>query len=255
MPTTTSQKRIEANRRNSQKSTGPRTPEGKSRSRFNRLQHGLAAKVTVLPGEDPAEFQDRVDAVMQSLAPQNQVEFELLERVAATTWSLQRANRAETARLCYLIRHEVIDREQRDKEEAAALGQRLLWDARGPWQGFPHSTSTGLKWEQRTSWSEDPADPNNPAVLLVRLERTAAGCNWLLDCWAQSRARLEPGEVWVATDQFKAARLLGKTPLDAVERPRRDPDLPGQLQAPARGHQGQCLHACYPRAHGKPARR
>ncbi len=217
----TSQKRIDANRQNAKKSTGPRTPEGKSRSRFNRLRHGLAATVPVLPGEDAAAFQARVDAVVETFAPQNQVEVDLLERVAATTWSFERATRAETARLGHNIRHDAIEREQREKEEAVTLGQRLLWDARGPWQLFPHSTSSGLKWERRISWSENPADPNNPALLVLRLERTVAGCRWLLDRWAELRARLEPGEVWVASDQFKSARLLGKQPLDAVD----DPDV------------------------------
>ncbi len=65
----TSQKRIDANRQNAKKSTGPRTPEGKSRSRFNRLQHGLAATVAVLPGEDAAVFQARVDAMVETFAP------------------------------------------------------------------------------------------------------------------------------------------------------------------------------------------
>ncbi|MGO9466805.1 MAG: hypothetical protein ACLQVF_21905 [Isosphaeraceae bacterium] len=215
----TSQKRIDANRKNAQRSTGPRTPEGKSRSRFNGLQHGLAATVPVLPGEDPAAFQARVDAVMDSFAPQNQVEVELLERVAATSWSLDRATRAEVARLSHKIRHDAIEREQRENEEAVALGQRLLWSARGPWQLYPHSVSMGLKWERRISWSENPADPNNPALLVTRLERTVAGCRWLLDRWAELWARLEPGEVCVAPDQFKATRLLGKQPLDAVDDP------------------------------------
>ncbi len=127
----TSQKRIDANRRNAQRSTGPRTPEGKSRSRFNGLRHGLAATVRVLPGEDPAAFQARVDAVVESFAPQNQVQVNLLERVAATTWSLERATRAEAAQLCHKIRHDAIEREQKEKEEALVVGQRLLWDARG----------------------------------------------------------------------------------------------------------------------------
>jgi len=221
MTTQTSQKRFDANRRNAEKSTGPRTPEGKSRSRFNRLEHGLAATVPVLPGEDPTAFQARVDAVVESFGPQNQVEFDLLERVAATSWAFDRATRAEAARLSYKIRHDAIEREQREKEEALMLGQRLLWDARGPWQLFPHMVSQGLKWERRTSWSENPADPNNPALLVARLERTVAGCQWLLDRWAELQARLEPGEVWVAPDQFKAVRLLGKQPLDAID----DPDV------------------------------
>jgi hypothetical protein len=73
-----SQKRVDANRRNAMKSTGPRTSAGKSRSRFNGLTHGLTAKVPVLPGEDPAEFQARVAGLVKSYGPRNQVEFELL---------------------------------------------------------------------------------------------------------------------------------------------------------------------------------
>ena len=38
-----SEKQIEANRRNAQKSTGPRTEGGKSRSRMNALRHGFAS--------------------------------------------------------------------------------------------------------------------------------------------------------------------------------------------------------------------
>ena len=49
-------KQFEANRRNSQKSTGPKTPEGKSAVSMNALRHGLRARTVVLPGEDPTEF-------------------------------------------------------------------------------------------------------------------------------------------------------------------------------------------------------
>src|SRR5215472_14948665 len=74
----TSQKRIEANRRNAQRSTGPRTPEGKNRSRFNGLKHGLTATVTVIPGEDAAVYQERLDAMIESCAPRNQIELDLV---------------------------------------------------------------------------------------------------------------------------------------------------------------------------------
>ncbi len=214
-----SQERIDANRRNAKKSTGPRTSEGKARSRFNGLKHGLTTNVAVLPGEDPAEYDARVAAVVGSYAPQNRVEFDLLERVAATTWLLERASRAEAAQISHKIRRHAIEREEREQEEAVALGQRLLWDARGPWQIYPHHPHTGLNWERRTSWSENPDDPNNPALLVLRLERTVAGCRLLLDRWAELKARLEPGEVWAASDQFKSVRLLGKQPLDAIDDP------------------------------------
>jgi hypothetical protein len=52
----TTEKQNEANRINAQKSTGPRTDEGKQRSSQNALKHGLLAKRSVIPGEDPAEF-------------------------------------------------------------------------------------------------------------------------------------------------------------------------------------------------------
>lgn len=48
----TSLKRIEANRRDPAKSTGPTTHESKCLSRCNALKHGLAARFPVLPGEE-----------------------------------------------------------------------------------------------------------------------------------------------------------------------------------------------------------
>jgi hypothetical protein len=39
-----------------------------------------------------------------------------LERVAATTWSFERATRAEAAQLCHKIRHDAIEREQQLKK-------------------------------------------------------------------------------------------------------------------------------------------
>ena len=47
-------RQIEANRFNAKKSTGPRTAEGKSRSRMNALKSGIDAQAETIPTEDPA---------------------------------------------------------------------------------------------------------------------------------------------------------------------------------------------------------
>lgn len=48
--------KVDANRKNAQKSTGPRTPAGKSIASMNAVKHGLSARMPVVPAEDTDEF-------------------------------------------------------------------------------------------------------------------------------------------------------------------------------------------------------
>ncbi|MDP9170362.1 MAG: hypothetical protein M3N54_07075 [Acidobacteriota bacterium] len=45
-----------ANRENARLSTGPNTPEGKSRVRLNGLRHGLTGSTVLMPYEDSAGY-------------------------------------------------------------------------------------------------------------------------------------------------------------------------------------------------------
>ena len=74
MTTTTPIDRAAINRRNAQKSTGPRTPEGKNRSKFNAVKHGMTAETLVLPDEDANILQIRLETWIHDLQPRNEVE-------------------------------------------------------------------------------------------------------------------------------------------------------------------------------------
>ena len=71
-----------ANRSNAQKSTGPRTPEGKAVVAQNAVRHGLCAERVVIQGEDPGEFELYRDRTMSELRKQ-QVLRELKQEVAS----------------------------------------------------------------------------------------------------------------------------------------------------------------------------
>ena len=60
---------MKANRNNAKKPTGPRTEEGKTRVATNALKHGLLARDTVLPGEDPADFDSQLSALEADIHP------------------------------------------------------------------------------------------------------------------------------------------------------------------------------------------
>ncbi|MEN6577240.1 MAG: hypothetical protein ABFD90_12925 [Phycisphaerales bacterium] len=88
---------IQANRLNAQKSTGPRTVEGKKRASRNAIKHGLLAREAVIAGEDPAEFELYREGMLQELAPAGMVEAMLAERVVGLSWRLRRAERLQNA--------------------------------------------------------------------------------------------------------------------------------------------------------------
>ena len=92
----TSQKQIEANRRNASKSTGPKSEAGKARSKLNSLKHGLLAKAVVLPGEDELEFEGLVQALALELGPNGVLEEQLVGCIAANFWRLRRIYQIES---------------------------------------------------------------------------------------------------------------------------------------------------------------
>ncbi len=87
---------IIANRRNAQKSTGPRTSEGKTSVSKNALKHGLIARRhTVINSENQAEFELHRRQILDELQPERPMESILADRVVTLSWRLKRICRIQ----------------------------------------------------------------------------------------------------------------------------------------------------------------
>ncbi len=72
------------------KSTGPRTPEGKKRSSQNSFKHGIYAKVLLVQGENAAEFEELRAKLRAEHQPANTTEEILVDELAQHFWRLRR---------------------------------------------------------------------------------------------------------------------------------------------------------------------
>ncbi|HVA15921.1 MAG TPA: hypothetical protein VNF99_21930 [Stellaceae bacterium] len=86
---------LAANRRNARKSAGPTSDSGKSIAAQNALRHGLTAKHVLSEDERSPDFASFAAALRADLAPADEVEEQLAERIVLTSWRLRRIARAE----------------------------------------------------------------------------------------------------------------------------------------------------------------
>ncbi len=86
---------ILANRRNAQKSTGPRTMQGRAAVSQNALKHGLYARQDIISSESQADFDLYREQMLSELAPAGPMESMLAERIVSLSWRLIRAGRIQ----------------------------------------------------------------------------------------------------------------------------------------------------------------
>ena len=70
--------------------TGPRTPEGKARTRLNAFRHGLTGQTFVLDEGDAKRYRNHHADVVKYYQPVGPIEAALTEQIAAGIWRLQR---------------------------------------------------------------------------------------------------------------------------------------------------------------------
>jgi hypothetical protein len=138
----------ESNRRNSRKSTGPRTAEGKAVSRFNALWHGGRAQILLLPDENASHFLRFQKAFLRRFQPRGPEEQFLVNRMLLAAWRLHRL----TAMEARVITHHALHGDGR--VEAFALIRRVVLGKEG-----------AEKFERETAASHPSDAPVDPLAL------------------------------------------------------------------------------------------
>ncbi len=202
---------IAANRANSQKSTGPNTLEGRGRAAMNALIHGMRSAIEAERDQESEKYQRRFSHWMAEFDPPT----DSLEYQLSKTLNLaMELDRGENYSL--MKRSDWLDEFDANlAEEARVLINRLFFDPNGPTALYGERGFRTKPGKPSASFSGKADDPNEPAKILIELEKTEFGCQLLLDEWTYLKSKLESR--WESPDRFRAIRLLGAQPIDAKE--------------------------------------
>jgi hypothetical protein len=186
--------RAEASRINGAKSRGPKTEAGKDKIRHNAVKHGLTARSTLLPGEDPVAYEFRRLKFAQSTNPQNALEAMLTDRMTSESWGCERVENAMTAHVAHELRTQTLAQELADGAQVIEWSTKLFLDIRAP-APFEAEVREG--------------GPGHARWLVMMLQSTVAGCDWLLERYGKLKLHLSAPDAWRLRDGFELIRLLG----------------------------------------------
>lgn len=98
-----SQKQLEANRKNAQKSTGPKSQIGKQKVSRNAIKHGLYSDHIIIQSatysENPEHYELLLASLLEELEPAGDFQLHLVKKIADCVWRSKRVVRAETAHI------------------------------------------------------------------------------------------------------------------------------------------------------------
>jgi hypothetical protein len=177
-----SEKQLAANRRNAQRSTGPRTLEGKKNASMNNCKHGMFSTKEVLPCESQAEYDERKAALTAVLKPRDAVEEILVDHVFTSDWLVRRGRRAANARAARAVNRVVEGADRIAAKKVERLAAKI--------------------------------DQGPDAVR--RLREFPAGVAYLRHQWWFLHELLANGMGLLATQRCRCLSLLGKTREDVL---------------------------------------
>jgi hypothetical protein len=206
----TSESKLEANRRNAQKSTGPKTEAGKLRSSQNALKHGLTAEHVILENEDAEAYNELLGDWLDDCVGGGSIERGLVERAVRNLWKLRRVGQHEHAVLSERVRHATDHFDLEKNLRAEELGLRLVSDPICRYGVSPIDPRSLATFD---AWFRD----DDPPKLVLQLQSTLQGVDWMLNQWHELDGLLEREGYWHYNDKFRAIRLMGRRPQDVLD--------------------------------------
>jgi hypothetical protein len=116
--------KAETSRKNSSKSTGPRTPRGKSYSRHNALKHGLYSKELLVSEADRPEFGELSVALMAQLKPSTTFQRLAFDYIVVCHWRSKLALRLEHRQFARQLQDEQREKVEGEAPDVAPVIQR-----------------------------------------------------------------------------------------------------------------------------------
>ena len=120
----TSERQIAANRRNAQRSTGPRSPEGREISSRNSQRHGVLSQRVTTDVEENELYERMFNGFMDEYGPRSETEILLVERLANLFWRERRLIQTERSQLS--LQQSDIYAASMAKDQSLTLTDQLL---------------------------------------------------------------------------------------------------------------------------------
>ena len=169
---------LEANRKNAALSKGPKTPEGKQRSRGNALKHGMTGAGIVVSDEEAGEVATLAGELEGEMKPSGKLGRILVHRIAVMAVRLDKCARFDEVATAKRVRDAERDHDEARDAEVETLTAMI--DA-------------------------------TPAASVRGLMRTRVGIDRLIRMWSILKGVLDPtsSEPWRANHRERANHLMG----------------------------------------------
>jgi len=189
------------------RATGPRSERGKLRSALNAVRHGLSGTHLLLPGEDAATYEARLDALFVALDPKDDAQAQVAALVGDDLWKLERIGKIEQGLTLGRIEQLLAQTSMAEKASSTAGALHALGAALATWAQQPIPTERTMEFSRRFRVMQEAlslvATTEVPAELIEACDRKV------------TRLHGTKGDVEVPLDAYQglyqaAAEVMGK---------------------------------------------